>query len=124
VSRAAKHFFIPVVHSPLGGVGDVVALELSPRGSRARSHGTRGSARAHLGREARSGAEGHMVPTHEFRYRACMQGYPVFRVPTTFRETYWLRFWTRLQHDNTTNDFIRQMSSDIEVITLQITNMG
>jgi hypothetical protein len=33
------------------------ASELSSRGGRARSHGTRGNARAHLGREARSGAE-------------------------------------------------------------------
>jgi hypothetical protein len=59
--RAAKPFFIPMVHSPLGAMGDVAASELSPRGSRARSHGTRGSARAHLGREVRSGAEGHVA---------------------------------------------------------------
>jgi hypothetical protein len=61
VPRAAKPFFIPVVHSPLGAVGDVVASELSPRGSRARSHGPRGSARAHLGREERSGVEGYVA---------------------------------------------------------------
>jgi hypothetical protein len=61
VPRAAKPFFILVVYSPLGAVRDVAALKLSPRGSRARSHGTRGSARAHLGREARSEAEGHLA---------------------------------------------------------------
>jgi hypothetical protein len=35
----------------------VAAPELSSRGGRARSHGTRGSTEAHHGREARSGAE-------------------------------------------------------------------
>jgi hypothetical protein len=32
VPETAKHFFIPVVHSPLGAVGYVVAPELSSRG--------------------------------------------------------------------------------------------
>jgi hypothetical protein len=59
--RAAKPFFILVVHSPLGAVGDVAAPELTHRGSRARSHGTRGSAGAHLRREAMSEAEGHVA---------------------------------------------------------------
>jgi hypothetical protein len=61
ISKVAKPFFIPVVHSPLRVVGHVVAPEISPRGDRARSHGTRGSAGAHLGRKARSRAKGHMA---------------------------------------------------------------
>jgi hypothetical protein len=56
-----RHFFIPVVYSPLGDVGYVAASELSSRGGRARSHGTCGSTDAHLVREARSGAEGHVA---------------------------------------------------------------
>jgi hypothetical protein len=36
-------------------------LELSSRGGRARSRGTRGSARAHLGREARPEAKEHVA---------------------------------------------------------------
>jgi hypothetical protein len=54
VPGAARPFFIPVVHSPLGTVGYVAAPELSSRGGRARNHGTRGSTEAHLVREARS----------------------------------------------------------------------
>jgi hypothetical protein len=42
VPRAAKPFFVPVVHSLLGVVGYVAAPELSSRGDRAWSHGTRG----------------------------------------------------------------------------------
>jgi hypothetical protein len=42
----------------------------------------------------------------------------------TFRGTYWLCFWTQLQLDNTTLDFLRRMSSDIEIIALQMANMG
>jgi hypothetical protein len=42
-------------------MGDVAAPELSPRGSRARSYGTRGSVGAHFGMEVRSGADGHVV---------------------------------------------------------------
>jgi hypothetical protein len=61
VSRAAKPLFIPVVHSPLGAVGHVAAPELPPRGGKARSHGTRGSVRAHLSREVRSEVEGHVA---------------------------------------------------------------
>jgi hypothetical protein len=61
VLRAAKTFFIPVVHSPLGAVGYVAALEFSLWGGRAQSHGIRGSARAHLNREVRSGAEESVV---------------------------------------------------------------
>jgi hypothetical protein len=61
MSRAAKPFFIPVVHSPLGAMGHVAAPEPSPQGGRAQSHGTHGSVGAHLGREVRSGAEGHVA---------------------------------------------------------------
>jgi hypothetical protein len=39
----------------------VAASELSSQGGRARSHGTRGSARAHLDREARSRAEEYVA---------------------------------------------------------------
>jgi hypothetical protein len=39
----------------------VVAPELSSQGGRVRSHGTCGSAGAHLDREVRSGAAGHMT---------------------------------------------------------------
>jgi hypothetical protein len=35
VPGAARPFFIPVVHSPLGAVGYVAALELSSRGGEA-----------------------------------------------------------------------------------------
>jgi hypothetical protein len=61
VPREVKSFFILVVHSPLGTVGYVATPELSSWGGRARSHGTRGSARAHLGKEARSEAEEHVA---------------------------------------------------------------
>jgi hypothetical protein len=61
VPGAVRHFFIPVIHSPLGAVGYVAAPELSSRGGRARSHRTRGSARAHLDREARFGDEEHVA---------------------------------------------------------------
>jgi hypothetical protein len=37
VPRAARPFFIPVVHNPSGVVGYVAAPELSSRGGRARS---------------------------------------------------------------------------------------
>jgi hypothetical protein len=42
----------------------------------------------------------------------------------TFRRTYWLRFCAQLQHDNTIKKFLRRMSSDIEVIALEMANMG
>jgi hypothetical protein len=77
VPRTAKHFFIPVVHNPSGAVGHVVAPKLlsqEPRAvghvaapellsqeGRARSPGTRGSTGAHLSKEARFGALGHMT---------------------------------------------------------------
>jgi hypothetical protein len=51
VPRAAKPFFIPVVHSPPGAVGHVAAPELPSQEGRALSRGTRGS----------TGAEGHMT---------------------------------------------------------------
>jgi hypothetical protein len=61
VPEAARHFFIPVVHCPLGAMGYVAAPDLSSHGGRAQSHGARGSARAHLGMEVRSGAEEHVA---------------------------------------------------------------
>jgi hypothetical protein len=61
VPGAARPFFIHVVNSPLGAVRYVAAPKLSSRRGRARSHGTRGSTEAHLVREARSGAEGHVA---------------------------------------------------------------
>jgi hypothetical protein len=61
MSRAAKPFFIHVVHSPLGVVGHVAAPELPSQKGRTRSLGTRGNTRAHLIREVRSGAEGHVA---------------------------------------------------------------
>jgi hypothetical protein len=61
VPRVAKPFFIPMVHNPLGAVGHMVAPELSPQEGRARSYGTHGSVVAHLGREVRSRALGHMA---------------------------------------------------------------
>jgi hypothetical protein len=57
-SRVAKSFFIHVVHSTLEVVGHVAAPELPSREGRALSRGTRGSAGAHLSKEARSGAAG------------------------------------------------------------------
>jgi hypothetical protein len=61
VPRTSKLFFILVVHSPLRVVGHMVAPDLPSRGGRAQSHGTRGSVRAHLIREARFGVERHMA---------------------------------------------------------------
>jgi hypothetical protein len=54
-------FFIPVVHSPLGAMGHVAVLELPSQEGRARRHGTHGSTGAHLIKEARFGAEGHVA---------------------------------------------------------------
>jgi hypothetical protein len=70
VPRAAKPFFIPVVHNLLGVVGYVAAPKLSSRGGRPQSHETRGSAIAHLGTEARSEAEKH-VAASELSSQGC-----------------------------------------------------
>jgi hypothetical protein len=43
----------------------MAAPELSSQGGRARSHGTCGSAKAHLGREARSRAEEHVTASEQ-----------------------------------------------------------
>jgi hypothetical protein len=61
VPRAAKPFFISMVHSPPGAVGHVIAPELPSQEGRARSRWTCGSTRAHIVKEARSGAEGHVA---------------------------------------------------------------
>jgi hypothetical protein len=58
VPGAARSFFILVVHNPLGAVG-TWQHRSSPLGEV--RPGPRGSAGAHLGREARSGAEEHMA---------------------------------------------------------------
>jgi hypothetical protein len=98
VPRAAKTFFIPMVHSPLGAMGHMTTPELPSQEGRAPSHGacgstgvpllgrqspepwgtwwhwsspqqggevwgrgTRGSTRAHLSKEVRFRAEGHVA---------------------------------------------------------------
>jgi hypothetical protein len=48
VHRAAKPFFIPVVHCSSGAVGHVTALELPSQEGKAPSLGTRGSTGAPL----------------------------------------------------------------------------
>jgi hypothetical protein len=58
VPRAARPFFIHVVHNPLGVVGYVAAPELSSQGGEAGPHGSAGD---YLGREARSEAEEHVA---------------------------------------------------------------
>jgi hypothetical protein len=63
VLRVARPFLIPVVHSLLGVMRHVAALELLSRGGSAQSHGARGNTRANLDREARFGAEGHVAPS-------------------------------------------------------------
>jgi hypothetical protein len=61
VPRAANHFFISVVHSPPGAVGHVTPPQLPSQEGRAPSRETSDSAGAHLGKEARSGAAGHVT---------------------------------------------------------------
>jgi hypothetical protein len=61
VPRVGKPFFIPVVHSPPGAVGHMAAPKLPSQEGRARSHGTHGSTGAHLIKEVRSRAEGHVA---------------------------------------------------------------
>jgi hypothetical protein len=58
VPGAARPFFIPMVHNPLGSWG-TWQHQSSPL--REMRPGPRGSAGAHLGREARSGAEEHVA---------------------------------------------------------------
>jgi hypothetical protein len=67
VPRAAKPFFIHVVHSPPGAVGHVAAPELPSQEGRAQSRGTRGSTGAHLSNEVRSRAEGRMAELSAMR---------------------------------------------------------
>jgi hypothetical protein len=61
VPRAAKHFFISVVHIPSGAVGHVAAPELPSQEGRAPSRRTRSSTGAHLIKETRFGGAGHVV---------------------------------------------------------------
>jgi hypothetical protein len=59
--RAAKPFFILVVHSMPGAVGHVAAPELPSQEGSALSHVTCGSVGAPLVKEARSEAEVHVA---------------------------------------------------------------
>jgi hypothetical protein len=61
VSSVAKTLFIPMVHSPLVGCETSGNTGAPPRRGRARSHGTRDSAGAHLSIEVRFRAEEHVV---------------------------------------------------------------
>jgi hypothetical protein len=61
VPVAARHFFIPMVHGPLGAVEYVRAPKLSSQRGRARSHRTRHSVIAHLDKEARSRAKKYVT---------------------------------------------------------------
>jgi hypothetical protein len=58
VPGAARPFFIPMVHSPLGSMGYMAAPKLSSQGGEA---GPCGSAGAQLDREVRSKAEEHVA---------------------------------------------------------------
>jgi hypothetical protein len=49
VPGAARHFFIPVVHSPLGAMGYVAAPELSSQGGEAGATWQRRSPHQHVG---------------------------------------------------------------------------
>jgi hypothetical protein len=59
--RVAMFFFVPIVHSPPGAMGHVASSELPSQEVRALSRGTRGSTGAHLSKEKRFGAIGHMA---------------------------------------------------------------
>jgi hypothetical protein len=61
VTRAAKLFFIPVVHSPSEAVRHVAAPELPSQKGGVVSRATRDSTGAHLVKGARSGAEGYVA---------------------------------------------------------------
>jgi hypothetical protein len=61
VYRAAKPFFISVIHSPPGVVRHVAAPELPSQEGKAPRRGTRGSTGAPLLRKAEPGAIGHVV---------------------------------------------------------------
>jgi hypothetical protein len=61
VSRAAKPFFIHVAHGPPGGVEHVAAPKLPSQEGRVWSRETRGGTGAHLRKEVRSGATGHVT---------------------------------------------------------------
>jgi hypothetical protein len=61
VFRVTKHFFIHVVHIPSKIVRHVAAPKLPSQKGIAQSHRTRDSTRAHLVKEARFEAEGHVA---------------------------------------------------------------
>jgi hypothetical protein len=41
-----------------------------------------------------------------------------------FRGTYWLRFWSQLQHDEKTRELLRRTSSPLDIVALEIANLG
>jgi len=41
-----------------------------------------------------------------------------------FQETYWLRLWVHLQHEDMTNVLFRRMSLDLETVAMKIANRG
>jgi hypothetical protein len=61
VFRAAKSFFIYVVHSPSGAMGHVVAPKPPSQEGRAPNRGTRDSTKAYLSKEVRSEAARHVA---------------------------------------------------------------
>jgi hypothetical protein len=61
VPRIAKSFFIHVAHGPPGGVEHVAAPKLPSQEGRVWSRGTRGGTGAHLSKEVRSAAAGHVT---------------------------------------------------------------
>jgi hypothetical protein len=61
VPRAAKSFFIPVVHGPLRTVGHVMTQELPSQGGRVRIHEAHGIAGALPYRKEEFGVERHVT---------------------------------------------------------------
>ena len=37
-----------------------------------------------------------------------------------FRETYWLRFWSMLQHKKRTKDLFMKVSTSLEIVALEL----
>ena len=37
-----------------------------------------------------------------------------------FRETYWLRFWSMLQHEERTKDLFMKVSTSLEMVALEL----
>ena len=45
-------------------------------------------------------------------------------IQAIFRETYWLRLWVHLQHEDMTNVLFRRTSLSLETVALEIANRG